>query len=45
MAPVIAMLVTRGAGIDEVRRNRLSLEETFLELVTEDANGPSGRAP
>jgi ABC-2 type transport system ATP-binding protein len=45
MAPVIAMLVTRGAGIDEVRRNRLTLEETFLELVTEDANSPSGRTP
>jgi hypothetical protein len=40
VAPVVAMLVSIGVGIDEVRRNRQSLEETFLELVTEDA-GPA----
>lgn len=43
VAPVVAMLVSRGVGIDEVRRNRQSLEETFLELVTEDSGDPSGR--
>lgn len=36
-APVVAVLVGLGAGIEEVRRDRLSLEEAFLELVTDDA--------
>jgi len=31
------MLVERGVGIDEVRHDRQTLEETFLELVREDA--------
>ena len=43
VAPVVAMLVARGVGIEEVRRNRQTLEETFLELVTEDAGMPRGR--
>jgi hypothetical protein len=33
-APLVALLVERGAEIEEVRRERPSLEETFLELVT-----------
>ena len=36
-AALVAMLVERGVGIDEVRRDRQTLEETFLELVTDDA--------
>jgi ABC-2 type transport system ATP-binding protein len=39
---LVAMLVERGVGIDEVRRDRQSLEETFLELVTDDAPAPRG---
>jgi len=42
-AALVAMLVERGVGIDEVRRVRQSLEETFLELVNDPADG-SGRA-
>jgi ABC-2 type transport system ATP-binding protein len=37
-AALVAMLVERGVGIDEVRRNRLTLQEAFLELVNDDAN-------
>lgn len=44
VAPVVAMLVSRGVGIEEVRRNRQSLEEAFLELVTDDASESSGGA-
>jgi ABC-2 type transport system ATP-binding protein len=40
---LVAMLVERGVGIDEVRRDRQSLEETFLELVTDDAPASRGR--
>lgn len=45
-APLVAMLVERGVGVDEVRRNRQSLEETFLQLVNEDvsAAAPPGRS-
>ena len=35
-APVVSLLVHRGAEIEEVRRDRPTLEETFLELVTHD---------
>ena len=37
-AELVAMLVERGVGIDEVRRDRQTLEEAFLELVNDDAN-------
>ena len=43
-APVVALLVERGAGIDEVRRNRQSLEETFLELVLEESSTDGRRS-
>ena len=36
-APLVAMLVERGVAIEEVRRDRQSLEEAFLELVSDDA--------
>ena len=41
-APLIAWLVERGVEIDEVRRDRPSLEDAFLELVTDD--GATGSA-
>jgi ABC-2 type transport system ATP-binding protein len=34
-AALVAMLVERGVGIDEVRRKRESLEEVFLDLVSD----------
>lgn len=34
-APIVAVLVERGVAIDEVRRDRQSLEEAFLELVND----------
>jgi ABC-2 type transport system ATP-binding protein len=37
-AALVAMLVERGVGIDEVRRDRQTLEEAFLELVNDDAS-------
>ena len=42
-AVLVAMLVERGVGIDEVRRDRQTLEEAFLELVTEDARTSAGK--
>jgi ABC-2 type transport system ATP-binding protein len=38
-APVVAFLVEHGVAIDEVRRERQSLEDAFLELVTESGDG------
>lgn len=38
-ALVVESLVSRGVAIDEVRRERQSLEEAFLELVSDDATG------
>src|SRR5688572_28931817 len=35
-AALVAMLVERGVGIDEVRRKRESLEEAFLDLVGDE---------
>ena len=37
-ADLVAMLVERGVGIDEVRRDRQTLEEAFLELVNDTAS-------
>jgi ABC-2 type transport system ATP-binding protein len=39
-APLVAMLVERGVAIEEVRRDRQSLEEAFLELVSDDEGTP-----
>ena len=46
-AALVALLVERGVGVDEVRRERRTLEEAFLELVTDDAEKPArgGRVP
>jgi ABC-2 type transport system ATP-binding protein len=35
LSPVLAMLLSQGARVEEVRRERASLEETFLALVEE----------
>src|SRR6185503_7817016 len=40
-AALVAMLVELGVGIDEVRRDRQTLEEAFLELVN-DTGSTSG---
>lgn len=37
-AELVAMLVERGVGIDEVRRDRQTLEEAFFELVNDSAS-------
>ncbi len=39
LAPIITQLVTGGAQIEEVRKNRASLEEIFLDLVEEEPKG------
>jgi ABC-2 type transport system ATP-binding protein len=38
-APVVAWLVSRGVEIEEVRRDRASFEDAFLDLVTQDGGG------
>jgi len=38
-AALVSVLVGHGVGIEEVRRDRPSLEETFLELVSEEGTG------
>ncbi|MEO6445932.1 MAG: ABC transporter ATP-binding protein, partial [Gemmatimonadaceae bacterium] len=45
VAPIVAWLVGRGVGIEEVRRDRASFEDVFLELVGHDAGAPDGRSP
>lgn len=42
-AELVALLVEHGVGIDEVRRDRQTLEEAFLELVSDDAPSPPRR--
>lgn len=37
VAPIVGLLVSRGVGIEEVRKTRASLEDTFLSLVAEDS--------
>jgi ABC-2 type transport system ATP-binding protein len=36
-APLVSLLVSRGARIDEVRRGQASLEEVFVTLMEEEA--------
>lgn len=36
-APIVRLLVKGGASIEEVRRVRPSLEETFIRLLQEEA--------
>ena len=43
VAPLVAVLVQAGAEIEEVRRERPTLEEAFLELVTTEATSQEGR--
>ena len=42
-AELVALLVANGVGIDEVRRERQTLEEAFLELVNDNASTPPNR--
>ncbi len=43
VSPIVAWLVGEGVAIEEVRRDRVSFEDVFLELVAEDApNGAMG---
>ncbi|HEX4932237.1 MAG TPA: ABC transporter ATP-binding protein, partial [Gemmatimonadaceae bacterium] len=44
---IVAWLVQRGVRLEEVRRDRASFEDVFLELVTGDAptDGANGAAP
>ncbi len=44
-AELVALLVQSGVGIDEVRRERQTLEEAFLELVSDDAQTPPPGKP
>jgi ABC-2 type transport system ATP-binding protein len=44
-APVIAALVQLGVELEEVRRERATFEEAFLELVTVEPSGEGDRAP
>ena len=37
MAPVVALLVERGVGVEEVRRSRATLEDVYLELMREES--------
>lgn len=37
VAPIVGLLVSRGVGVEEVRKTRASLEDTFLSLIAEDA--------
>ena len=37
MAPIVAELVQRGAGVEEVRRHQATLEDVYLELMREDS--------
>jgi hypothetical protein len=36
LAPIIQTLVTGGAQVEEVRKNRASLEEIFFDLVEDE---------
>ncbi len=38
-APLVRALVEMGIDVDEVKRERPTLEDTFLELVSEDSGG------
>ena len=42
-APLVALLVGFGAAIEEVRRERPSLEQTFLELVQSEGSDPGAQ--
>ena len=37
IAPIVTLLIAGGAQIEEVRKNRASLEEIFLDLVEDEA--------
>jgi ABC-2 type transport system ATP-binding protein len=43
-SPVVALLVARGVAVEEVRRERPTFEEAFLELVTGEETAGAGGA-
>jgi ABC-2 type transport system ATP-binding protein len=40
-APLVAWLVAQGVAVEEVRRDRASFEDAFLDLVTQDSGASS----
>jgi len=42
VAPLVRLLVTGGAEVEEVRKDKANLEEMFLALVGEDGNANGG---
>jgi hypothetical protein len=42
VAPLVRLLVTGGADVEEVYKDRANLEELFLALVGENENGAGG---
>ena len=42
VAPLVRLLVSGGADVEEVRKDKANLEELFLALVGEDENGAGG---
>jgi ABC-2 type transport system ATP-binding protein len=42
VAPLVRLLVTSGADVEEVCKEKVNLEEMFLALVGEDENGAGG---
>lgn len=42
VAPLVRLLVTGGAEVEEVRKDKANLEEMFLALVGENENGSGG---
>ena len=40
IAPLVNLLVSGGVEIEEVRKSKASLEETFLELVEDEEISP-----
>jgi len=41
-APIVAMLVQNGIGVEEVRKARATLEDAFLDLMGLDASTDGG---
>jgi ABC-2 type transport system ATP-binding protein len=42
VAPVVALLVHNGVGVEEVRKARATLEDAFLDLMGAETNGNGG---
>jgi ABC-2 type transport system ATP-binding protein len=44
-APLVSLLVRQGTEVEEVRKGRGSLEETFVTLMQEEGKGQGGTGP